>query len=115
MNKLAETLLDVRRRIAQANPEIAESIDNSLNDINTNPMVDTTMNPQIETFAKPKTSVSLVEDNGTIHSFSVEIKASKNAYDMMKVKYDNRSDFYKYIDWVVYPKPEGGWELVKLK
>lgn len=78
MNKLAETLLNVRRRIAQANPEIAESIDNSLNDLSTNPMVDTTMNPQIETFAKPKTSVSLVEDNGTIHSFSVEIKASKN-------------------------------------
>ena len=78
MNKLAETLLEVRKRVAQANPEIAESIDNSLSDLDTNPMVSTNMNPQIETFAKPKASVSLVDDNGTIHSFSVEIKASKN-------------------------------------
>jgi hypothetical protein len=63
-------------------------------------------------------SIDLIVDFGPSSELGVktiQIKASKNAYDMMKVKYDNQSDFYKYIDWVVYPKPEGGWELVKLK
>jgi hypothetical protein len=63
-------------------------------------------------------SIDLIVDFGPSSKLGVktiQIKASKNAYEMMKVKYDNRSDFYKYIDWVVYPKPEGGWELVKLK
>ena len=79
MNKLAETLLQVKKRVAQANPELAQSIDNSISDLDTNPMVnDNNLNPKIESFAKPRTDVSIVDDNGTLHSFSVEIKASKN-------------------------------------
>lgn len=86
MNKLAETMMSVRNKIAQTNPELAETIDNTISnldtnpvdDIDTNPMVNTSLNPKIESFAKPKQNVSIVEDNGTIHSFAVEIKSSKN-------------------------------------
>ena len=79
MNKLAQTLIEVKKRVAQANPELAQSIDNSMNELKTNPMVnDSQLNPKIESFAKPRTDVSIVDDNGTLHSFSVEIKASKN-------------------------------------
>jgi hypothetical protein len=35
-------------------------------------------NPKIESFAKPRANVSVVNDSGTIHSFAVEIKASKD-------------------------------------
>ena len=37
-----------------------------------------TGNPMIETYAKQKANVNVVEDSGTVHSFSVEIKASKD-------------------------------------
>jgi hypothetical protein len=78
MNKLAETLLSVRNKVAQTNPELAESINDTMNDLDTNPMINNSLNPRIESFAKPKSSVQIVEDNGTIHSFAVEIKSSKN-------------------------------------
>lgn len=35
-------------------------------------------NPQIENFAKPTSSVVVKDSDGTIHSFAVEIKSSKN-------------------------------------
>jgi len=35
-------------------------------------------NPQIENFAKPSSSVVVKDSDGTIHSFAVEIKSSKN-------------------------------------
>ena len=63
-------------------------------------------------------SIDLIVDFGPSSELGVktiQIKATKNAYDMMKVKYNNKSDYYKYIDWVLYPKPEGGWECVDLK
>ena len=78
MNKLAQTLLSVRNKVAQTNPELAESINDTMNELDTNPMINNSLNPKIESFAKPKSSVQIVEDNGTIHSFAVEIKSSKN-------------------------------------
>jgi hypothetical protein len=63
-------------------------------------------------------SIDLIVDFGPNSEFGVktiQIKATKNAYEMMKVKYNNNSNYYKYIDWVVYPKPKGGWERVDLK
>ena len=36
------------------------------------------MNPNIQTYAKPRPSVSVVGDDGTVHSFAVEIKAKHN-------------------------------------
>lgn len=83
MSSLRDKLVSIQKKIAQANPELAENIDNMVTDMDTsfpdtNPMVNSNMNPKIETFAKPRASVSVVNDNGTIHSFAVEIKASKD-------------------------------------
>ena len=83
MSSLRDKLLSIQKNIAQANPELADNIDSMVSDIDTesplvNPMVHNSMNPKIETFAKPRASVSVVNDNGTIHSFAVEIKASKD-------------------------------------
>jgi hypothetical protein len=71
MNQLAQKLIAVRNKVAQTNPEIADNINTMVNNMDTG-------NPMIETYAKPKANVNLVEDSGTVHSFSVEIKASKD-------------------------------------
>ena len=61
---------DRQVRIAQ-NEEVSN---NMIND-----MVNYTNDlPKIETFAKPKANISLVEDNGTVHSFAVEIKSNQD-------------------------------------
>lgn len=78
MSSLRDKLVMVRNKIAQANPDLADNIDQMVNDYDVNPMVHTPTNPKIESFAKPKASVSVVNDSGTIHSFAVEIKASKD-------------------------------------
>lgn len=47
-------------------------------DLKINPTINTLEgNPKIESYAKPA-SVSLKDDSGTVHSFAVEIKSSKN-------------------------------------
>jgi hypothetical protein len=43
-----------------------------------NSTIDTGMRPKIESFAKPRPSVSVVDEDGTVHSFAVEIKAKHN-------------------------------------
>ena len=83
MSSLRDKLVSIHKRIAQANPELADSIDNMVTDrdtnqLGTNNMVNTLGNPKIESFAKQRSNVSVVNDSGTIHSFAVEIKASKD-------------------------------------
>ena len=83
MSSLRDKLVSIHKRIAQANPELADSIDNMVTDMDTNQlgtnnMVNTLGNPKIESFAKQRANVSVVNDSGTIHSFAVEIKASKD-------------------------------------
>ena len=83
MSSLRDKLVSIQKKIAQANPELAENIDNMVTDMDTetpviNPLVNTVGNPKIESFAKPRANVNVVEDNGTIHSFAVEIKSSKD-------------------------------------
>lgn len=83
MSSLRDKLVSIQKKIAQANPELAENIDNMVTDMDTetpviNPLVNTAGNPKIESFAKPRANVSLMNDSGTIHSFAVEIKASKD-------------------------------------
>ena len=78
MSNLRDKLVSIQKRIAQANPELAENIDNMVTDMDVNPMLNTLGNPKIESFAKPRASVNVVNDSGTIHSFAVEIKASKD-------------------------------------
>ena len=71
MNQLAQKLMAIRNKVAQTNPEIADNINSMVNSMDTG-------NPMIETYAKQKANVNVVEDSGTVHSFSVEIKASKD-------------------------------------
>ena len=71
MNQLAQKLIAVRNKVAQTNPEIADNINSMVNSMDAG-------NPMIETYAKQKANVNVVEDSGTVHSFSVEIKASKD-------------------------------------
>ena len=78
MSSLRDKLVSIHKKIAQANPELADNIDNMVTDMDINPMVNTMGNPKIESFAKQKANVSVVNDSGTIHSFAVEIKASKD-------------------------------------
>ena len=78
MSSLRDKLVSIHKKIAQANPELADNIDNMVTDMDTNPMVNTFGNPKIEPFAKQRANVSVVNDSGTIHSFAVEIKASKD-------------------------------------
>lgn len=70
MQELRNSLVEVSRRLAQTDPGIEDNVNNMVNYMDNN--------PKIETFAKPKANVSLVEDNGTIHSFAVEIKSNQD-------------------------------------
>lgn len=85
MNRVIKVLDDIKTRVAQVNPELGDKINDAVFDLGTNePMesmdskIDNGMNPNIQTFAKPRPSVSLVGDDGTVHSFAVEIKAKHN-------------------------------------
>ena len=85
MNRVIRVLDDIKTRVAQVNPELGDKINDAVFDMGSNqPMetensvIDTGMHPKIETFAKPRPSVSVVEDDGTVHSFAVEIKAKHN-------------------------------------
>lgn len=71
MNQLVQKLVAIRNKVAQTNPEIADNINTMVNTMDTG-------NPMIEAYAKQKANVNVIEDSGTIHSFSVEIKASKD-------------------------------------
>jgi len=78
MSSLRDKLVSIHKKIAQSNPELADNIDNMITDMDVNPMVNTLGNPKIESFAKQRANVNVVNDSGTIHSFAVEIKASKD-------------------------------------
>jgi hypothetical protein len=85
MNRVIKVLDDIKTRVAQVNPELGDKINDAVFDLGTNePMesmdskIDNGMNPNIQTFAKPRPSVSVVEEDGTVHSFAVEIKAKHN-------------------------------------
>ena len=71
MRDLKTKLVSIRNKVAQVNPELADNINNMVHTIDYG-------SPAIEKFAKPRANVSVVEDNGTIHSFAVEIKSSKD-------------------------------------
>ncbi len=85
MNRVIKILDDIKTRVAQVNPELGSKINDAVFDMgNTIPMetedsvIDTGMHPKIETFAKPRPNESVVGDDGTVHSFAVEIKAKHN-------------------------------------
>lgn len=68
MDKLERTLREISKKVANYDPALETKINETVN---------TMTNPKIESFVKPQAQVNLVDD-GTIHSFLVEIKSSKN-------------------------------------
>ena len=85
MNRVIRVLDDIKTRVAQVNPELGSKINDAVFDMESNEpmetedsMIETGMHPKIESFAKPQPSVSVVGDDGTVHSFAVEIKAKHN-------------------------------------
>ena len=85
MNRVIRVLDDIKTKVAQVNPELGNKINDAVFDMGMNEpteteesTIDNGMNPNIQTFAKPRPSVSVVDDDGTVHSFAVEIKAKHN-------------------------------------
>jgi hypothetical protein len=85
MNRVIKVLDDIKTRVAQVNPELGNKINDAVFDMgSTSPMetedsiIDTGNSPKIESFARPRPNVSVVSDDGTVHSFAVEIKAKHN-------------------------------------
>jgi hypothetical protein len=85
MNRVIRVLDDIKTRVAQVNPELGNKINDAVLDLGQNGPMDTEeqtfeagMNPNIQPFARPRPSVSVVGDDGTVHSFAVEIKAKHN-------------------------------------
>jgi hypothetical protein len=85
MNRVIRVLDDIKTRVAQVNPELGDKINDAVFDLGSNaPMevedstIETGSTPKIESFARPRPNVSVVSDDGTIHSFAVEIKAKHN-------------------------------------
>ena len=85
MNRVIRVLDDIKTRVAQVNPDLGNKINDAVFDLGANEpretedsTINTGMNPNIQTFAKPRPSVTVVDDDGTVHSFAVEIKAKHN-------------------------------------
>ena len=72
MNRVIKVAEEISRRIAQMNPEISDNINQAIYE------PDADMNPKIESFARPRPEVSIKDEDGTIHSFAVEVKAKHN-------------------------------------
>ncbi len=70
MEKIIQALRSAKKKVAQVNPMLGQDINNTINSMDAY--------PQIETFAKPKVNVVQTSDDGTVHSFAVEIKAKHN-------------------------------------
>ena len=85
MNRVIKVLDDIKTRVAQVNPELGNKINDAVFDMGSNtPMetedstIETGIRPKIESFARPRPNVNVVSDDGTVHSFAVEIKAKHN-------------------------------------
>ena len=87
MNRVIKVLDDIKTRVAQVNPELGNKINDAVFDLGSTPpmetedsIINTRSSPKIESFARPRPNVSVVSDDGTIHSFAVEIKAKHNGH-----------------------------------
>jgi hypothetical protein len=61
-------------KVAQVRPDLATDINYAVNDLS-EPKEPSTM---IESYAKPTSNISVKDNSGVVHSFSVEIKSGKN-------------------------------------
>ena len=83
MNRVIKVLDEIKTKVAQVNPELGDKINNTVFDMGEGDLMNEGMpnlesNPKIESFARPRPNVSVVGDDGTVHSFAVEIKAKHN-------------------------------------
>ncbi len=125
MKKVIRLLENIKTKVAQVNPDLAERIDDVLVDEPvmedvTNPMVNTMQSPKIESFARPRPEVSLKTDDGTVHSFAVEIKAKHNGpipdtQLMSKILQSIESHADNVSEYAAGDSPSNSFEVVSFK
>ena len=125
MKKVIRLLENIKTKVAQVNPDLAERIDDVLVDEPVmedvmNPMVNTMQSPKIESFARPRPEVSLKTDDGTVHSFAVEIKAKHNGpipdtQLMSKILQSIESHADNVSEYAAGDSPSNSFEVVSFK
>lgn len=70
MSEMVNKLKEVKNMLGEKNSRIAQQVNEMMHNIDHNPM--------IEQFARPTSNVRLKEDNGTVHSFAVEIRSNQD-------------------------------------
>lgn len=125
MKKVIRLLENIKTKVAQVNPDLAERIDDVMVDESvmedvTNPMVNTMQSPKIESFARPRPEVSLKTDDGTVHSFAVEIKAKHNGpipdtQLMSKILQSIESHADNVSEYAAGDSPSNSFEVVSFK
>jgi hypothetical protein len=113
MEKIIQALRSAKNKVSQINPMLGEDINNTLGSYDSM--------PKIETFAKPRVNVMQSSDEGTVHSFAVEIKAKHNGpipdtQLMSKILQAVESHSDSTSDFATGDAPEGNsFEVVSFK
>jgi hypothetical protein len=113
MEKIIQALRSAKNKVSQINPMLGEDINNALGSYDSM--------PKIETFAKPRVNVMQSSDEGTVHSFAVEIKAKHNGpipdtQLMSKILQAVESHSDSTSDFATGDAPEGNsFEVVSFK
>ena len=122
MNKVIKLLENIKTRVAQVDPNLAERIDDAMisEEVNTNPMVNTIQSPKIESFARPRPDVVVKSDDGTVHSFAVEIKTKHNGpipdtQLMSKILQSIESHSDNVSEFASGDEPKNSFEVVSFK
>lgn len=125
MNKVIRLLENIKTKVAQVNPDLVGRIDDAMSDEpmmedSFNPMINTIQNPKIESFARPRPDVSIKSDDGTVHSFSVEIKAKHNGpipdtQLMSKILQSIESHADNVSEYASGDSPANSFEVVSFK
>ena len=125
MKKVIKLLENIKTKVAQVNPDLADRIDDAIvseppMDDFTNSMVNTMGNPKIESFARPRPEVSIKSDDGTVHSFAVEIKAKHNGpipdtQLMSKILQSIESHADNVSEYAAGDTPSNSFEVVSFK
>jgi len=122
MNKVIKLLENIKTRVAQVDPNLVDRIDDAMisEDIKNNPMVNTIQSPKIESFARPRPDVVVKSDDGTVHSFSVEIKAKHNGpipdtQLMSKILQSIESHSDNVSEFASGDEPKNSFEVVSFK
>jgi len=113
MEKIIQALRSAKNKVSQINPMLGEDINSTLGSYESR--------PKIENFAKPRVNVMQSSDEGTVHSFAVEIKAKHNGpipdtQLMSKILQAVESHSDSTSDFATGDAPEGNsFEVVSFK